>query len=148
MHQSTLTRLVVLALALGGCGSDSFSSGADASPKSDSSAADANAADANVPDAVVDDAGRACPWAEISHPGNGETRSIVDEVPFTGSAREANCVPISGGSLVWTESLTGKIGTGENFAHRFMVPGTRTITLTATEGNGNTLKATITLTMN
>jgi hypothetical protein len=42
------------------------------------------------------------------------------------------------GALVWTSDVEGAIGTGDVFSYAFDTPGTRVVTLTATDGDGNT----------
>lgn len=146
MHTSTIKHWIVIGfgLAVAGCGNDSFSS-ADAG--GDGQAKDSSAGDVNVPD-VFDEAGNRCPGATINHPGSGETRQLANAVQFTGSGRDANCIPLFGPKLVWTDSLGGQIGTGESFMYTFPKAGTRTITLTATDLSNNATTASITLTIN
>lgn len=92
----------------------------------------------------VNDAGEPCPGAVIFHPGT-ETRDANTSVPFSGRGRDANCVPITGAKLLWTDSIGGgTIGTGETFNHTFTVKGDHTITLTSTDGAGASTTATVT----
>jgi len=86
------------------------------------------------------------PFAQINHPGNNETRSATVPVPFVGVARDLVDGSLSGGSLKWTSSRDGAIGTGGNFTRTLSV-GVHTITLTATDSTNRTDTATITLTM-
>jgi hypothetical protein len=112
----------------------------------DAASSDGSPADLNSPPtmdaAQYNDAGLACPGANIFHPGT-ESRKVGTSVPFVGHARDAQCVPITGANLVWTDSLEGQIGTGETFSHTFTIIGTHTVTLTATDGS-NTYTATVT----
>ncbi len=96
---------------------------------------------------TFNDAGQPCPGVAINHPGNNETRGAGTQVPFIGLARDATCAPITDGSLVWDDNGT-QIGTGGNFSYSFKTPGTRTITLTATDQASNKYKASITLIVN
>jgi hypothetical protein len=90
----------------------------------------------------VDDAGLPCPGASIFHPGS-ETRMVGTSVPFVGRARDATCAAITGDSLVWTDNLEGPIGKGETFSYTFTKIGAHAVTLTATDGGGNKLTATV-----
>jgi hypothetical protein len=119
---------------------------ADAGPidaaLNDTGAGEANASDTGASDAR-DDAGMLCPGADILHPGP-QTRMAGTSVPFVGRARDASCTPITGMNLVWTDSREGAIGTGETFSHTFIVMGTHTVTLRATDGQGRVYTATVT----
>lgn len=95
---------------------------------------------------VFNDAGLPCPGATINHPSDNETRGANTQVPFVGGARDATCKPIEGQNLAWDDNGT-PIGTGASFNYSFTTKGTRTITLTATDG-GSKYKATISLTIN
>lgn len=87
------------------------------------------------------------PFAQINHPGENETRSVANgAVPFVGVARDLEDGALTGGSLVWTSSIDGQIGTGETFNQSLSV-GVHTITLTVTDADSNTDSASITLTM-
>jgi len=125
------------------CVSTEAGSATDSGIGGDSSAPDA-AGDAPVSEAGRrNDAGLACPGADIFHPGT-ETRNVGTSVPFSGRARDAECTPITGAKLVWTDSLEGQIGTGEIFSYTFTMTGTHTVTLTATDGSGNKYTAAVT----
>lgn len=86
------------------------------------------------------------PVAVINHPGDGETRSATSSIPFVGVGRDFEDGMLTGGSLVWTSSLDGMIGTGTMF-NRMLSPGTNVITLTVTDSDGNTGTDTLTLTI-
>jgi len=86
------------------------------------------------------------PFAQINHPSNGETRAANTPVPFVGVARDKEDGTLSGGSLVWTSSLDGMIGTGGTF-NKTLSAGMHTITLSVTDSNANVDTASITLTM-
>jgi hypothetical protein len=87
------------------------------------------------------------PFAQINHPGDDETRSVANgAVPFVGVARDLEDGALTGGSLVWTSSIDGQIGTGETF-NQTLSQGVHTITLTATDADSNTDSVSITLTM-
>ncbi len=86
------------------------------------------------------------PVARINHPGDGEMRPASMDVPFTGLGRDLEDGPLTGGALVWTSSIDGQFGTGENF-NAMLSAGTHTITLTVTDSGGNPDTDTITLIM-
>ncbi|CAN5598679.1 hypothetical protein BH09MYX1_BH09MYX1_41740 [soil metagenome] len=115
---------------------------------SDGATGDGATGDGATEAGMVNDAGLPCPGASILHPGDNETRASGTNVPFVGNARDATCKPITEGGLVWKESLGGQIGTGGTFNYSFAAKGTRTVTLTATDGAANSYTATITLTIN
>ena len=101
----------------------------DAAPPLDAPAA---AADGTV------DGGTAVgqpPTATITHPGS-ETRPAGSSVPFTGIADDSEDGGLTGDSLVWVSSLAGEIGRGESFSATLSA-GTHTVTLTATDSDGN-----------
>ena len=98
-------------------------------------------------DGATNDAGLPCPGASILHPGDNETRAAGSNVPFVGNARDATCKAIPEANLVWKESLGAQIGTGNSFGYVFNTKGTRTVTLTATDG-ASAYTATIVLNIN
>ena len=84
------------------------------------------------------------PFAKINHPGNGETRPANQAVPFVGTGRDLEDGTLTNGSLVWTSNIDQQIGTGTSF-NKVLSVGTHTITLTATDSNGNADAASIVL---
>lgn len=86
------------------------------------------------------------PYAKINHPGDNETRAANQAVPFTGIGRDVEDGTLSGGSLVWTSSLDGSLGTGQMF-NRVLSVGVHTITLTITDSALNVDTNSITLTI-
>ena len=75
------------------------------------------------------------PVADITHPGT-ETRPAGSSVPFTGVADDPEDGSLTGDSLVWVSGLDGEIGRGESFSATLST-GTHTVTLTATDSDGN-----------
>jgi chitinase len=78
----------------------------------------------------------AVPVATLTHPGSNEVRPSDTAVPFIGSATDAEDGALSGAALVWTSSIDGNIGTGENFS-ALLSPGIHTITIQPTDSDGN-----------
>jgi chitinase len=85
------------------------------------------------------------PSAQINHPGDMECRVAGMSVPFVGVATDPQEGALTGGSLVWTCSIDGQIGTGDNFMFTPQQVGTHVITLVATDSDGNTGSDTVTL---
>ena len=75
------------------------------------------------------------PTVTIESPDDGETRSGSVPIPFVGSANDPQDGDLTGGSIVWTSSLDGQIGTGESFSQTLSV-GSHVITATATDTDG------------
>jgi len=86
------------------------------------------------------------PAASITSPANGATYDSGASIPFTGSATDAEDGDLSG-SLGWTSSLDGPIGTGASFS-RVLSAGTHTITAAVTDSGGLTGLASIVVTVN
>ena len=85
------------------------------------------------------------PMVTINHPGDGETRSASEAVPFVGTADDPQDATLTGSALVWTsDRLTQPIGTGAQFSAALPV-GDHVITLTATDPDSNKGTASITL---
>ena len=82
--------------------------------------------DANVP-----------PVAQINHPGDGEDRPVNVDIPFIGLANDPQDGMIPANKLVWTSDIEGQIGIGDNFNAPLTMVGKHTITLTATDIDGN-----------
>ena len=68
-------------------------------------------------------------------------------VPFAGTATDPEDGPLSGGSLVWTSSWEGVIGTGTSFTRSDLRVGSHVITLTAADSDGATASATRSVTI-
>lgn len=76
------------------------------------------------------------PQVKINHPGDMEMRAANVPIPFIGVANDVEDGTLGGASMVWTSSISGQIGTGTNF-DAALSAGTHTITLTATDKDGN-----------
>jgi hypothetical protein len=90
-----------------------------------------------------------CPpyLVKILTPSDGAQFQAGDEITFTGSAKDLRDGNLEGGSLVWTSSIDGEIGTGTEFSRNDLSEGTHTITLTAINSGGKEWTATITITI-
>jgi chitinase len=87
------------------------------------------------------------PIATINHPGDGETRQQSNgPVPLVGVANDPQDGALTGAALVWTSDIDGQLGVGEQLDFTFSL-GTHTVTLTATDSDGNTGTDSITLIM-
>ena len=87
------------------------------------------------------------PVAHITAPANNASFAQGASVSFAGNATDPEDGTLTGGSLVWTSSLDGQIGTGTSFSTTTLSVGTHTITLTAKDSQGATGTATITVTI-
>lgn len=87
------------------------------------------------------------PVAQINHPGDGEDRPVNVDIPFVGLANDPQDGMIPANKLVWTSDLEGQIGVGDNFNAPLSMVGMHTITLTATDIDGNEGTASIVLNM-
>lgn len=85
------------------------------------------------------------PVAQINHPGDGDMRPAGVVIPFIGEASDTEDGVLTGASLVWVDSVEGEIGQGETFDAMLFTLGEHTITLTATDADGNVGEDTITL---
>ena len=82
----------------------------------------------------------------ITTPANGTTQAAANPVYLTGSAFDADDGFLTGKALVWTSDLQGALGTGSPLSVT-LKPGTHTLTLTATDSDGNVLTATTKITL-
>lgn len=78
------------------------------------------------------------PTASISAPSNGALYVVGEEISFEGSAQDPEDGALGGGSLVWESDRDGQLGTGTAFTREDLTPGDHTITLTATDSEGDT----------
>lgn len=85
------------------------------------------------------------PVADIFHPSDGEERVAGTDIPWIGSGDDAEDGALTGMALVWASDVDGELGTGEMCSAPLMTVGMHTITLTATDSDGNTGEASITI---
>jgi hypothetical protein len=88
------------------------------------------------------------PTVTITSPTDGAVYDQGDPVAFGGTAQAASGTSLTGSSLVWTSSIDGQIGTGSTFLSTSLSPGAHVVTLTATDANGLTGTAQVTITVN
>ena len=77
----------------------------------------------------------------INSPQNGVVRQAADPIYLSGAAYDADDGVLSGKSLQWSDSGQGALGSGTPLTVN-LKPGNHTITLTATDSDGNALTAT------
>ena len=104
--------------------------------------ADDPTADGGTVDMATDVGSGEPPVANIVHPGT-EDRQVGMMIPFIGEATDPEDGDLDGMALVWTSDLDGEIGTGKEFSAA-LSEGTHTVTLTATDSDGNTGDDTLT----
>ena len=86
------------------------------------------------------------PVASISAPANGVVLSSDGACLLSGGAYDPEDGQLVGGSLVFTSSRDGSLGTGGHF-FRALSEGSHVITLTATDSDGQTGSASVTVTV-
>jgi len=83
------------------------------------------------------------PTVAIAAPANGQNLLEGSIIQFSGSATDPENGNLSS-AMTWTSNLSGQIGTGGSFS-RTLPLGTHTITAAATDSDGATASASITL---
>jgi hypothetical protein len=81
----------------------------------------------------------------IVHPAAGAVFAPQALVQLEGSAYDVDDGMLDGDAIVWTSSLDGVLGTGAVLNVTTLRPGTHTITMRATDTDGNAVSATRTL---
>jgi hypothetical protein len=79
--------------------------------------------------------GNTAPVVAISAPADGAGFTEGDAVTFAGSATDVEDGDLSG-SLVWTSSADGQIGTGASFTTSSLSTGSHTVTATVSDSGG------------
>jgi hypothetical protein len=87
------------------------------------------------------------PVARIISPANSTTFSTNQAVIFEGKANDKEDGDLSGEALEWTSDLQGAIGTGRSVTGTGLVSGNHTITLVATDKDGQTGRSAIKINM-
>lgn len=83
----------------------------------------------------------------IISPQNGQSFEVGETITFTGSATDPLNGALQGESLVWTSSIEGEIGSGNDFSRDDLSLGSHTITLTATNSIGDSKTDSINITV-
>ena len=78
------------------------------------------------------------PTAVITAPASGLAVQEGAPVPLAGSAIDPQDGPLGGAALAWSSSIDGALGTGSALEVTLPSTGVHTITLTATDADGNT----------
>ena len=94
---------------------------------------------------LVQAAGNTRPAVAITSPAKGASFDASSVITFTGTAADAQNGDLTD-SLAWTSSIDGAIGTGGTCTAT-LIPGTHTITASATDTGNLTGSASITLTV-
>jgi hypothetical protein len=83
---------------------------------------------------------------QITSPAAGVYQPSSDVVLFKGAAYDTDDGTLSGSALSWSSNLQGALGTGNNLSVNLQ-PGVHTVTLTATDSDGNSIKTSETVTI-
>jgi len=127
-HLFLLSTFVAISVGGGAC-SCSGSSG----QKSDAGS------DAGGPDAGV----KGVPVVSISAPADMSAFASGAAISFEGSATDQEDGVLSGNGLIWSSNIEGQLGIGASVQSALATPGAHTITLSATDLDGNTTTASI-----
>jgi hypothetical protein len=92
---------------------------------------------------VTDSCPNQAPAVTITSPTDGADVVVGEMVTFTGSATDPEDGALTGSALVWTSDLDGAIGTGTTFNRDDLSGGVHEITLTATDADGESGSASI-----
>ncbi|MEZ4706506.1 MAG: hypothetical protein R3A44_04830 [Caldilineaceae bacterium] len=87
------------------------------------------------------------PEAIITNPVDGSTASLGNLVVLQGSALDLEDGRLDDSVLSWSSDKQGALGTGPSVAVNNLQLGAHVITLTATDSNGNTGSASVTITI-
>lgn len=90
--------------------------------------------------------GNTPPTVTITAPANGTSVAQGTSVTFSGTATDVEDGTISG-SITWTSSLNGIIGTGASFSTSTLAAGAHTVTASVTDSGGASGSASRTLTV-
>ena len=91
--------------------------------------------------------GNQAPEAQILSPANNATYTQGNAVSFSGKGTDPEEVGLSGAALSWSSNIDGFLETGVGFTWTTLSPGGHTISLTATDSEGLSHTATVTITI-
>jgi subtilisin family serine protease len=100
----------------------------------------------NVQAALGSSAPNTAPTVAISSPGSNASFTQGSSITFTGSSSDSQDGSLTG-SMTWSSSLQGALGTGGTFSRSDLVLGTHTITASSTDSGNLTAVATVTITV-
>ena len=83
----------------------------------------------------------------INSPVSGSTFAAVNPVSLAGAAYDADDGTLTGTALQWSDNIAGSLGSGAQLQVTTLKPGPHTITLTATDSDGNAITATTQITL-
>ena len=83
----------------------------------------------------------------ISSPVSGSTFAAANPVSLAGAAYDADDGLLTGSALQWSDNIAGNVGSGAQLQVTTLKPGPHTITLTATDSDGNAITATTQITL-
>ena len=89
----------------------------------------------------------AAPTAAISAPTAGTVTSSGLTLDFAGTGSDDEDGPLTGASLSWSSSIDGDLGTGETLSRSDLSLGDHVVTLTATDSEGSTATADVSITV-
>ena len=89
----------------------------------------------------------AAPAVSITLPADGSSFAQGGAISFEGSANDPEDGELSGGSLVWSSSIGGELGTGVSISRSALLVGEHTITLTATDSQGASASTSVSITV-
>ncbi len=88
--------------------------------------------------------GNTAPTVTITAPASGTTVAVGTSISFSGTANDTEDGVLSG-SLTWSSSINGIIGSGASFSTSALTAGTHTITASVTDSGGLPGSAAITV---
>ncbi len=90
--------------------------------------------------------GNTAPSVSITSPANGSSAAVGASVSFTGTATDTQDGTLTG-SLSWSSSINGAIGSGGSFSTSTLSAGTHTITASVTDSGSLVGSASISITI-
>jgi hypothetical protein len=88
------------------------------------------------------------PIATILSPQDGAVFQQGEQITFAGSGSDPEDGPLSGGSLVWSSSRDGQLGTGTSLSRSNLSAGAHQITLNARDSRNASQSASVTILVN